>query len=106
MVPSQGNLWSGTTTHDEARSWRVIDSGTQLAFSYSSAIILEKETDNTVRYESVVEKHVNQLEGWRHHQDEEIRKLRNEVRHLEEEMNFVLPIAGWLLGVLISLRGL
>ena len=54
-----------------------------------------------MRYEPVVEKHVNQLEGWHHHQDEEIQKLRNEVRHLEEEMNFVLPIAGWLLGVLL-----
>ena len=31
ILPNQGNLWIGTTTSDEVKSWRVINSGTKLA---------------------------------------------------------------------------
>ena len=31
VMPSQGNLWIGTTTKDEVKSWCVIGSGTKLA---------------------------------------------------------------------------
>lgn len=33
VEPSQGNLWIGTATNDGVKSWRVINSGTQLALA-------------------------------------------------------------------------